>query len=138
MLLADTHVLLEFQRGDPRLSVSARRLVGEAFAQGELAVSAITVVEAVRLHEAGRIKLGSDPNQWVTTQIRRGLSVIPVDARIATLAPQLPRDGFHADPGDQMIAATAILTGYPVVTGDRQTVAWAEQENRIDIVDARG
>lgn len=138
MLLADTHVLLEFQRGDSRLSVSARRLVGEAFAQGELAVSAITIVEAVRFHEAGRIKLGSDPDKWVTTQIRRGLHVIPVDARIAALAPQLPRAGFHADPGDQMIAATAILTGYPVVTGDRQTVAWAEQESRLDIVDARG
>lgn len=137
MLLADTHVLIEFERGDPRLSVPARRLVGEAFAQGELAVSAITIVEAVRLHETGKLKLGSDPNQWVTTQIRRGLSVIPVDARIAALAPQLPRDGFHTDPGDQMIAATAILTGYPVVTGDRQTVAWAEQDKRIDIVDAR-
>jgi len=137
MLLADTHVLLEFQRGDLRLSVPARGLVADAFARGELAVSAISIVEAVRLHEAKRIKLGSDPNQWVTTQIRRGLSVVSVDARIAALAPQLPRDGFHADPGDQMIVATAILTGYPLVTGDRQTVAWAEQENRIDFVDAR-
>ena len=137
MLLADTHVLLEFQRGDPRLSVPARGLVADAFARGELAVSAISIVEAVRLHEAKRIKLGSDPNQWVMTQIRRGLSVVPVDARIAALAPQLPRDGFHADPGDQMIVATAILTGYPLVTGDQQTVAWAEQENRIDFVDAR-
>ena len=138
MLLADTHVLIEFLRGDPRLAGPVRNLIEEAFAQAELAVSAMSVVEAVRLHEAGKVSLGLESQEWAATQIRGGLHVVPVDTRIAALAPQLPREGFHTDPADQMIVATTILVGCPLVTGDRQIITWSEQTGRIQFVDARG
>ncbi len=137
MLLVDTHVLIEFLRGDARLSMPIQNLVGESFSQGRLAVSAMSIVEAVRLHEYGKIGLGFSPDDWVATQVRAGLHVVPVDARIAALAPQLPKKGFHTDPVDQLIAATAVLTGHLFVTGDRQIISWAEQARLIEFLDAR-
>lgn len=137
MLLVDTHVLIEFLRGDVRLSMSVQKLVGESFSQGHLAVSAMSIVEAVRLHEHGKIDLGFSPDDWVSTQVRAGLHVVPVDARIAALAPQLSKKGFHTDPVDQLIAGTAVLTGHLFVTGDRQIISWAKQAGLIEFVDAR-
>ena len=86
---------------------------------------------------AEKVSLGAEPQEWVATQVRGGLHVIPVDTRIAALAPQLPREGFHTDPADQMIVATTILVGCPLVTGDQQIITWSEQTGRIQLVDAR-
>jgi PIN domain nuclease of toxin-antitoxin system len=44
--------------------------------------------------------------------------LIPISSAIAVTAGTL--EGFHGDPADRLIVATAIETGVPLVTRDRQ------------------
>lgn len=66
-----------------------------------------------------------DPKAWFTRFLTGpGIQETPITAAIAIDASYLPGD-FHADPMDRMIVATARHLGMPVVTSDRQIIAYA-------------
>lgn len=51
---------------------------------------------------------------------------LPVTAEIATVAGQLSEEGFHGDPADRLIAATAIVNSCPLLTKDKRIRASKE------------
>ena len=51
-----------------------------------------------------------------------GLAVHPVTVEVCALAAELPAD-FPADPGDRLIAATAIALACPLVSSDERLAA---------------
>ena len=43
--------------------------------------------------------------------------------------------GFHSDPADQLIVATAMLAGMRLATTDRQIIGWAQRTRLLPLVD---
>ena len=115
----DTHIILWFLAGDPRLSATAKNFIINASAAGnDLAISSITLVEMVYLIEKGRIPAGRFTQIInMTRRVGAGLIEIAVDAEIArslskidiTKVPDMP---------DRTIAATALYLQVPIVSKD--------------------
>ena len=82
-------------------------------------VSAISIWELAKLVEKGRIAFSIPLLKW----IRRSLS--EQEILIAHLEPEIcvesySLQGFHSDPADQIIVATARVLSLPLITADKR------------------
>lgn len=137
-LILDTGVLLWMSQGSEHLGPRTRTMIDEAGHEGSLSFSAVSMLEVARLHGDGRIDLRRAPELWHRELTDRGVHEIPVTAEMALLAAALEsRDGFHGDPADQMIAATAIVARRRLVTSDRKILHWAIGRAEPNCLDAR-
>ena len=137
-LILDTDALLWMSRDSRNLGPRTRTAIGEAVSSGSVRFSAVSMLEITRLHWDGRIDLRRAPEVWYRNLLDLGVHGIPVTSEMAVLAGSLERrDAFHADPADQIIAATAILTRRRLVTSDRKILRWAESRTVLDCLDAR-
>ncbi len=109
MLNLDTHIALFSLKGELRL---AERDLLES---DSWAISAVVIWEVEKLARAGRINLS--PSALPFRRFLREVRVLPVTAEVAQATRGLD---FHSDPCDELIAATSIVTGYPLVTRDRR------------------
>jgi len=120
-LLADTHAVVWYLLGDPRLSVRAEAALEAAAAAGDpLQVASISVVEVVYLVEKGKLP----PLAWqrlveATSGPVPALVVVPLDLAVAEAVRRIPRD-IVSDPADRIIAATALHLGIPLITRDQR------------------
>ena len=73
------------------------------------------------LIERGRLRLrGVSTHGFLETIVQTpSLMVLEITAQIAALAAQLP-SGLPRDPGDSLIAATALVHDVPIVTNDQR------------------
>jgi PIN domain nuclease of toxin-antitoxin system len=114
-LLLDTHALLWWMVGDPRLSPGARAAVGAASA--EVLVSAASAWELAvkvrlgKLPEAGRLT-----HRLAESLAEQDFRALPINLEHARLGGLLP--GPHRDPFDRLLAAQALLDDLVVVTDD--------------------
>jgi PIN domain nuclease of toxin-antitoxin system len=129
MILADTHALLWLRTGEARLGAGARRALDDALHDQELAVSAMTFWEVAMLKSKGRLDFPGDVALWRREVLGQGVAEIPVDGEIGIRANALP--GFHADPADRIIVATA-LGGHLLLTADDRILGWSGTLNRLD------
>lgn len=137
-LIADTDVLLWISRGDPRLGPGAAAAVEAADTDGSLHFAAISMLEVARLHWDGRIELPTLPEVWHRHLLDVGVREIPITSEIAMLAASLQAlHGFHADPADQLVAATAMTTRRKLVTSDRKILNWASTRTTPGCINAR-
>lgn len=130
MILLDTHVLLWLDSADRRLGAAAREAIEEAHRDGELAVSAISFWEAAMQVEKGRVELEIPADAWRQDLLGAGLREIPVDGEIGIAAATLA--GFHGDPADRLITATALVQGSLLLTADQKMLDWIGDVNRQD------
>ena len=135
MILLDTHVLLWGLKDGNRIGPHTRELLDDALVDGRLAVSAVTFTEVARLHRKGVINLGTAPDLWHERQLATGLRELPVTGKIAIRGVSLMDSGFHRDPDDQVIVATAILGRHDLVTADQAIQKWCRQTREVQIVD---
>ncbi len=135
MITVDTHSLIWLRCSDDRLGSHTDALLTQAQFEGELAASVVVLAEATRLHLVGRVDLGMPPKSWAENCMDNGLHIIPVSARIAIESSMLGTSGFHGDPLDRFIAATAIVGGHSLVTADRQITQWAERTRLLEVID---
>lgn len=135
MILLDTHVLLWGLKDGHRIGPRTRRLLDDSLAEGKLAVSAVTFTEVARLHRKGVINLGTAPDLWHERQLATGLHELPVTGKIAIRGVSLMDSGFHGDPDDQTIVATAILGRHDLVTAVRAIQEWCRQTREVQVVD---
>jgi PIN domain nuclease of toxin-antitoxin system len=114
-ILLDTHALLWWMIGDPRLSPKARAAVGAQDA--EVLVSAASAWEL-----AMKVRLGKLPDaarlthrlaESLTEQNFRPLPITIEHGRLGGLLP-----GQHRDPFDRVLAAQALLEDLPLVSND--------------------
>ena len=115
MVVIDTHVLVQDVLEPKRVSARARRALGGE--HGALAASDISLWEIAMLVAKGRIRIASDPVQFIDDIIQaRAVHVLPISPKIAVLAQS---EAFgHGDPSDRIIAATAIVHGAQLVSAD--------------------
>ena len=120
-VLLDTHALLWWVLGNPRLSAGAKTVLGAA--------STVIVVSAVSGHEiATKYRLGklSVPARLAEhldqLAAENGWQPLPLSIAHAQLAGRLP--GAHKDPFDRMLAAQALVEDIPLVTSDSALAAF--------------
>ena len=135
MITVDTHTLIWLRSSDDRLGSHTEVLLTQAQFEGGLAASVAVLTEATRLHLNGRVDLGMPPRAWADTCMDNGLRVIPITAHIAIESSMLGTSGFHGDPLDRFIAATAVVGGHSLVTADRQITQWAERTRLLNVID---
>ena len=115
-LLLDTHIWLWSLLDPDRLSGRARSELTEP--ANTLALSPVSVWEALVLAQKGRVLLHPDPWSWVRTALTvTPVREIPITFDVA-LGSRTVRLG-HDDPADRFIVASAMVHGLTLVTADR-------------------
>ena len=127
-VLLDTHALIWLAEGS--LTGDTFELLSRIGRQNGLLISAVTGWElgllAFPKRGPARIKLPPTIAEW----FRRILSAsafkeVPLTARAAFSAATLP-NWSHADPADRLLVAVARELDVPLVTRDREILAYAE------------
>lgn len=103
-LLLDTHALLWWLDGDPRLSETARTAIADP--GGAILVSAASASEIATRHRLGKLPGAADVAADVAGCVAsQGFEPLAVTLRDAERAGRLP--GPHRDPFDRMLIAQA-------------------------------
>lgn len=124
MIVADTHVWIWWVSEPERLSARAR--VALTYSQ-EVGICPISIWEISTKCSKGRLSFDRDLDLWVRQALARPeCKLLDLSPKIAVLAGQLGDYGFHGDPADRMIAATAMCHGVELVTKDQSIHDFAE------------
>ncbi len=119
MTTLDTHIWVWWVNQDAQLTPDQSRFLREHEEDG-LGVSAISCWEVAKLVERGRLVLQIPVIDWIEAGLRYpGVRLLELSPRIAVESTQLP-PGFHRDPADQIIVATARVHDCELMTVDTQ------------------
>jgi PIN domain nuclease of toxin-antitoxin system len=123
VIVLDTHIWVWWVHGDARLSEKQVKWLEESEAGG-LGVSAISCWEVAKLVEYGRLVLPCSVADWFAQSLAYpGIRLLELTPRIALESTQLP-PGFHRDPADQIIVATAGVYNCPLLTTDSKILVY--------------
>jgi PIN domain nuclease of toxin-antitoxin system len=118
-LLLDTHTLIWWMEGSPRLGKTAREAI---LAGPQRLISAVSVWEISIKMALGRLKLSFDPSDSVFELMHNGFQPLSIQFRHAWTVGELPL--HHADPFDRMLIAQAKCEGLTLVTADKRIAAY--------------
>jgi PIN domain nuclease of toxin-antitoxin system len=128
-IIMDTHVWIWFSLGDKELDLHAADLITKAAQSSSLLLSSISLWEVAMLESKGRLTLSRDMQTWMSEALSiPGLSVETITPEIAIDSTRLP-DGFHADPADRIIVATARHKDAILITRDSEILEYAKHEH---------
>lgn len=124
MIVVDTHAWLWWISDPGRLSAPARGAIERA---DRIGVCTISCWEVATLVRRGRIELDREVGLWVRQAlIADRMEPLALTAEVAVRAGSLG-DGFHGDPADRIVYATARSSESSVVTRDAQMRAFDRQ-----------
>lgn len=130
-LLLDTHVWIWSQEQVDRLGAETTGLLGDP--ETSLHVSTVSTLEIARLVALGTIELSGTLESWVEGTLDSLLcSTIEITHEIAAGAYTLPK-GFHKDPADRLLVATARLHDLSLLTADDRILGY----DAVQALDAR-
>ncbi len=116
MILLDTHAWIWWTSDPERLSRKSRKAIE---AERQLGLAAVSCWEFAMLIDKGRIAIDQNPVDWMERSFtERGIELLPLTPVVAVLSTQLGR-GFHGDPADRQIVATALTHNAKLVTMDK-------------------
>lgn len=107
MLNLDTHILIYLLAGELTESEDAH------IRNNQLAISGIVLWELAKLIQKKRLLSHLDSREFKSLLL--SLEVVPINMEIAQQSTMLD---FHGDPADEIIAATSIVLGLPLLTRD--------------------
>lgn len=114
MIVLDTHAWLWWRNESVHLSARAKRAIAKA---DRIGVCAISCWEFAMLVAKGRISVDRPPLDWLRQALAvPSVELLPLTPAVAVKSMQL--EGFHGDPADRLIVATALLEGVSLVTVD--------------------
>ena len=129
-VLIDTHVLLWWKADPGLLSTSATEHLDAASA---ILISPISCWEVAMLIAKGRVKLDRPTRVWVQDVLAPAqVELAELTATVAVAAAELP--GFHGDPADRFLVATAEALRVPLVTKDRLIHTFAAERADLTAV----
>ncbi|MCD8490339.1 MAG: type II toxin-antitoxin system VapC family toxin [Desertifilum sp.] len=124
MIVLDTHIWVWWVQGDSRLTPQHQQWLDEYQTQG-LGVSIYSCWEVAKLVEKGRLMLPAPIAQWFEAAIAYpGVRILDLTLPIAIQSTQLV--GFHNDPADQIIVATAKVHNCPLLTADQKILGYPD------------
>jgi len=119
LTICDTNILLFWADRRDCLTVTAQQALEKGRVEGNLACSGISFWEIAMLFRKSRLVLPTQrtPASYMEDIVESlGLNILPLTPTIAALA----ESGIiaHGDPGDRLIAATALAHQAPLITAD--------------------
>ncbi len=117
MIVLDTHVWVWWRAEPAKLSRRARAAID---AEPRLGLCPISCWEVATKVVKGKLALDRDLRVWIKQALAHPrLSLLPIDQDISVDAALLGDQGFHGDPADRLIAATAKRHKSELVTKDK-------------------
>ncbi len=127
-LLLDTHVWIWLMEGVSALSSKHQKLINDSAQHGQVCIAAISMWEVSMLAMKEQIILEKPILAWIQEAINLpGIEVKALSPEIAAESCQLP-DGFHGDPADRLIIATARLHSLTLLTHDEKIMNYAKKQ----------
>ena len=126
-ILLDTHVWLWAALGDmTHFRRKTIETIDEAAQEDRLYLAAISLWEVAMLESKGRIRLTLPCADWLKQAVRgTGVTVAPLEIDIAAASCTLT--GFHGDPADRLIVATAVHRNATLLTEDKNILDSAKK-----------
>jgi len=126
--LLDTHVFLWLIDGNKRFKqIQEFNTIIKAAEKSGLRVSVISLWEIAMLEAKGRLKFTVDIFDWIDQALAApGIVCEPITPHVAIASTRLPGN-FHGDPADRIIVATARRLQCPLITADREILAYADE-----------
>jgi PIN domain nuclease of toxin-antitoxin system len=116
LIVLDTHIWVWWVDGNQRLTQQHQQWIQQYQSQG-LGVSIFSCWEVAKLVENNRLALSRSVSDWLEFALAYpGVQLLNLTLPIVVESTQLI--GFHRDPADQIIVATAIIYGFPLLTTD--------------------
>jgi len=126
-VLLDTCAALWLMSGEPMTTASRAAIRAARAAGAGVYVSPFTAWEIGTLVAKERLQLTLSPETWFETLLAvPGVRLAALTPRVflaSTALPGVP----PSDPADRIVAATARLHGYRVITRDKKILAYAKQ-----------
>ncbi len=117
-IVADSHAVVWYVQGSPRLSERAGAALSEAEASDGIVVSVATLVDLWYVTQTTQGVTTDDLARLRSTMVASpNVDLHPIDVAVADAAVLIPRDAL-GDPWDRFILATACALGLPLVTRD--------------------
>ena len=126
-LLLDTHLLLWAAAASPRLSRTARKLIGSA--DNALLFSAASIWEIVIKQGLGRADFQVNVRALRRGLIENGYQELGVNSEHAVAVHALPP--LHKDPFDRLLVAQATVEGLTLLTSDSAVSQYAGPIRKI-------
>lgn len=124
MIVLDTHIWIWWADNYPRLTQQHREWIQQYQSQG-LGVSMISCWEVAKLVENNRLVMSLAVDEWLTAALAYpGVQLLNLTIPIIVESTKLT--GFHRDPADQIIVATARIYGCPLLTADGKILAYPD------------
>jgi PIN domain nuclease of toxin-antitoxin system len=118
-VLLDTHIWIWWLTPHSPLTPRERQALDRAAEDRELHLAAISLWEAQVLHARRRIELPVPFPEWISNAAdTRVVTLLPIDVDVVIAVDSLPR-GFHGDPADRLIVATARAHAMALATHDK-------------------
>lgn len=118
MFLLDTCAFIYDALSPSHLGNTARRIIAEAEAAGQLLCSDISLWEIAMRVSKKRLDPGTDTPSFLRVALQaRAIHVRPISPEIADLSVSF-RPTIHRDPVDRIIVAAAVLEHATLITGD--------------------
>ena len=123
-LLLDTHVWIWSQECPEKLGAQTReRMLDPA---QSVTVSTISTLEIARLIDAGLLVFNGNLKGWIDRSLDLiQARTIDLTHDVALAAYALPT-GFHKDPADRILVATARLFDMELITADDRILAYSQ------------
>jgi PIN domain nuclease of toxin-antitoxin system len=126
MIILDTHIWVWWVDDNSRLTTKYREWIEKYQSEG-LGVSIVSCWEVAKLVEKNRLVFSCSVNEWLLTALAYpGVQLLNLTLPIVVDSTQL--NGFHSDPFDQIIVATARNYGCPMLTVDAKILNYSGVE----------
>ena len=122
MIILDTHIWVWWVTGNPRLTSQQQQWIQDYQSLG-LGISIISCWEVAKLVEKKRLVLSINVEQWLQQALAyQGVQLLNLTVPIVVRSTELT--GFHNDPADQIIVATANIYGCALLTADEKILKY--------------
>lgn len=117
MTVIDTHIWVWTVDQNLKLTKDYAEAVRQNEANG-LGVSVISCWEVAKLVELGRLQFSISVEDWIEAALNYpNIKLLDLTPEIAVESTKLP-GGFHKNPADQIIVASARIYNVPIITMD--------------------
>ncbi|MEH2304034.1 type II toxin-antitoxin system VapC family toxin [Nostoc sp.] len=124
MIVLDTHIWVWWVQNDSRLTQKQQQWLQDYESDG-LGISIISCWEVAKLVEKRRLILPVDIDKWLEAALAYpGVQLLNLSLPIIVDSTQL--NGFHSDPFDQMIVATARFYNCLLLTADAKILNYPD------------
>jgi len=124
MIILDTHIWVWWVQNDARLTAQHRQWL-EDYQKDGLGISILSCWEIAKLREKNRLILPLAINEWLELALAYpGVQLLNLNLPIIVDSTKL--NGFHSDPFDQMIVATAKYYNCHLLTADAKILNYPQ------------